>query len=212
MNERCGRIRKMRPWEAALAMPCPPVSCCALEDGDGDGGGARWTPSVLAELFGRDGAGEASQGGRVPARNRSFPRPPAQGGWGEPGTFTLRLEHRSGGELARYRGEERILMFRSGRAGAVAKVIYSSEGGSIGQERPPSGGRHEDRGEQVLRRMAQARIHVLDVNEAYQGLGLGGLLFNEALRSLRDRYHGRGIGRYDRFDPIPSSVRCQVRN
>ncbi len=38
--------------------------------------------------------------------------------------FSLRLEHREGGALARHPGEERILLFRSDRPGAIAKIIY----------------------------------------------------------------------------------------
>jgi len=42
--------------------------------------------------------------------------------------YSLRLEHREiGGDLASHDGEERILLFRSDRPGAVGKVIYSSQ-------------------------------------------------------------------------------------
>ena len=96
------------------------------------------------------------------------------------GFFTLRLEHREGGAMAQHRGEERILIFRSDRPGAIAKIIYSSTPASaIG---PPKDEESE------LGLMAQAKIHVLDVKEPYRGMDLGGLLFSEALCSLRHRY------------------------
>eukprot|EP00957_Ditylum_brightwellii_P196596 14979172-Ditylum_brightwellii.AAC.1 len=41
--------------------------------------------------------------------------------------YSFRLEHREGGALARYAGEERILLFRSDRPGAIAKIIFSSK-------------------------------------------------------------------------------------
>jgi len=87
------------------------------------------------------------------------------------GFFTFRLERRVSGDLARHRGEERILLFRSDRPGAVAKIIYSSEAG---------GGSDSSR--------IQARIHALDVKETYRGRDLGGLLFSEAIRAIRDQY------------------------
>lgn len=65
--------------------------------------------------------------------------------------FTLRLEHREGGVMARHDGEERILLFRSDRPGAIAKIIYSST--------PPPDAADEER------RTAEAKIHVLDVKE-----------------------------------------------
>lgn len=99
------------------------------------------------------------------------------------GFFTLRLEHRVGGAMAQHRGEERILLFRSDRPGAIAKIIYSS----IPAPALPRSATSTDQ-ESDLRSMTQARIHVLDVREPYRGYDLGGLLFSEAISSLRHRY------------------------
>ena len=37
--------------------------------------------------------------------------------------YTLRLEHREGGPLAKYRNEERILLFRSDQRACCGKII-----------------------------------------------------------------------------------------
>uniref|UniRef100_A0A7S4N1T4 Inositol oxygenase n=1 Tax=Odontella aurita TaxID=265563 RepID=A0A7S4N1T4_9STRA len=146
--------------------------------------------------------------------------------------FTFRLEHRSGGIMARHIGEERIILFRSDRPGAVAKIIYSSTGAPAGKPPSVSGGAlltedvkscGEYRDDE-LKQMAQAKIHVLDVKEPYRGRDLGGLLFSEAVLSLRDHY---GCVREDEEDeespadkeqsararavpPLSTSVRCQL--
>ncbi|CAB9526378.1 Inositol oxygenase [Seminavis robusta] len=77
---------------------------------------------------------------------------------------TFRLEHRQGGPLATYPGEERILLFRSDLKGAIAKIIFSYNEFE-----------------------AAAKIHVLDVKGSYRGFDLGGLLFSETVRTLQDR-------------------------
>ena len=46
--------------------------------------------------------------------------------WKNKEYFTLRMEHRVGGPVARFPGEERLLLFRSDRAGAIGKIIFSS--------------------------------------------------------------------------------------
>ena len=127
--------------------------------------------------------------------------------------FTLRLEHRMGD-----RGEERILLFRSDCRGAIAKIIYSSElPERIENIKPPAieatgvcSSELQDRStsnlkppptaassgpvveaptfQPVLRSTAYAKIHALNVKAQYRGLDLGGLLFSEAIASLRERY------------------------
>jgi inositol oxygenase len=114
--------------------------------------------------------------------------------------FTLRLEHRQGGAVARHPGEERILLFRSDRPGAIAKVIYSLEEQKMQQE-------HDE----------QAKIYVLDVKAPYRGYDFGGLLFREALASLRHRYQTQAKQRLQAFgntprsscnNGVPSSLQC----
>lgn len=151
-----------------------------------------------------------------------------------PDFFTFRLEHRAGGPTARYREEERILLFRSDRPGSIGKIIYSRSSSNpqkiagiknsgnhfttqtIGDA--PKDHRHTfDYNEDELKQMAQAKIHVLDVKEPYRGRDLGGLLFSEAVLSLRDSQdagHRELSGRSDvlsfRSPPLSSSIRCQV--
>mmetsp|Transcript_22827 Transcript_22827/g.43048 ORF Transcript_22827/g.43048 Transcript_22827/m.43048 type:complete len:738 (-) Transcript_22827:300-2513(-) len=103
---------------------------------------------------------------------------------------TLRLEHRTGGPMAQFRGEERILLFRSDRPGAIAKIIYSSElpeGGESFHQTLPSPQQGNSKLESQLA-TAQAKIHVLDVKSQYRGRDLGGLLFSEAITSLKSKY------------------------
>ena len=107
--------------------------------------------------------------------------------------YTFRMEHREGGLMAKFRGEERILLFRSDRAGAVAKIIYSSEvpddevnynlGGSV-PILQQEGTQHL----QPQHLTVHAKIHVLDVKSQYRGRDLGGLLFSEAVTSLKSHY------------------------
>lgn len=95
------------------------------------------------------------------------------------------MEHRrEGGALAKYRGEERILLFRSDRAGAIAKIIYSSELPEA-VEVPTIDNTSLSTS---LYSTAHAKIHVLDVKSQYRGRDLGGLLFNQAIASLKERY------------------------
>ena len=88
--------------------------------------------------------------------------------------FTLRLDHRvtrvqQQHEFSRGGGkEERLLIFRSDRPGAIAKIIYNSM--------------------QLTDDTVQAKILVLECKEAYRGLDLGGFLFTEALDSMRRTY------------------------
>lgn len=76
-----------------------------------------------------------------------------------------------------------MLIFRSDRAGAIAKIIYSSSGCS-------SSAKSDDAdADSPTSIEVQATIHVLECKEAYRGLDFGGLLFCEALESLRRTYN-----------------------
>ncbi|KAL7500918.1 hypothetical protein ACHAWT_008971 [Skeletonema menzelii] len=105
--------------------------------------------------------------------------------------FTLRLEHREGGALAAHRGEERILLFRSDKPGAIAKIIYSSE---IEHQSSQSSVA------ELQKDIAQAKIHVLDVKSQYRGRDLGGLLFSEAMTNLRSKYCNNDDNEDDNFN------------
>jgi ribosomal protein S18 acetylase RimI-like enzyme len=126
--------------------------------------------------------------------------------------FTFRMEHREGGAMAQHYGEERILIFRSDRPGAIAKIIYSSSpADEDSEDEANSGGTTDIDNERELDMMAQAKVHVLSVKEDYRGYDLGGLLFSEAMASLRHRYcddrrESRGIPHRSHM----SSVRCQL--
>jgi hypothetical protein len=98
--------------------------------------------------------------------------------------FTLRIEHRQGGALARHFGEERILLFRSDQRGAIGKVIYSSIPNNY---------------------IAEARVHVLSVKDLYRGFDLGGLLFSEAMHCLKNRYYD------DAEEKVELNSNCSVR-
>lgn len=105
-------------------------------------------------------------------RNCSFSS--RQGGFGDDnGSYTFRLVHQESGYAARSHGEEKILIFRSDRPGAIAKIVFSSL--------PPTcyGCAYNT---------IDAKINCLHVKEQYRGYDLGGLLFLEALASLRSRY------------------------
>jgi len=112
--------------------------------------------------------------------------------------YTLRLEHRKGGPMAQFRGEERILLFRSDRPGAIAKIIYSSELPEGNESSKPTSPLEQgitaagDHGveSQVNHAysIAHAKIHVIDVKSQFRGRDLGGLLFSEAITSLKSRY------------------------
>lgn len=92
--------------------------------------------------------------------------------------YTFRLDHRQSGAMAKYIGEERILLFRNDRPGAIGKIIFSST---------PPAPKHA-KAEEDHMDMAQAKIHVLDVKEPYRGFGLGNLLCTEAVTRLRHRH------------------------
>jgi len=106
--------------------------------------------------------------------------------------FTLRLEHRQGGTLATHRGEERILLYRSDKKGAIAKIIYSSEI----QEQPSL----QSSVAELQKNIAQAKIHVLDVKSQYRGRDLGGLLFSEAITHLKSKYCNNDDNEDDDFN------------
>jgi inositol oxygenase len=102
--------------------------------------------------------------------------------------FTFRLDHRRSGdhrETADTGGcrskkksvsEERFLIFRSDKAGAIAKLIFSYDDNESGQ--------HDARETRVSSR---ATIHCLECKQMFRGHDLGGLLFTEAVNSLRNK-------------------------
>jgi inositol oxygenase len=141
--------------------------------------------------------------------------------------FTLRMEHRNGGTLATHDGEERVLRFRSDKAGAIAKVIFSSS--PVIDQSEDNG---EDNGEdniddsscqpqhpaderkQTTTIAANATIHVLFVKDAHRGFNLGGLLFALCTTCLRKRYCGSSNNKiYSGIDcqkTSASSIRCRL--
>jgi ribosomal protein S18 acetylase RimI-like enzyme len=130
--------------------------------------------------------------------------------------FTFRMEHREGGAISQHYGEERILIFKSDRPGAIAKIIYSSSPAenedSEEEEADASGETTDIDNERELDMMAQAKVHVLSVKEDYRGYDLGGLLFSEAMASLRHRYcddRRKSTGIQPHYSHM-SSVRCQL--
>uniref|UniRef100_A0A7S2L9T4 Inositol oxygenase n=1 Tax=Leptocylindrus danicus TaxID=163516 RepID=A0A7S2L9T4_9STRA len=94
------------------------------------------------------------------------------------GFYTLRLEHRDGGLAGcrSHKGEERFVLFRSDRPGAIAKVVFSLEN----ESNKPNTNMMASTAKSV-----EGRIHVLDVKEPYRGRDLGGLLFSEAIQAMR---------------------------
>lgn len=98
---------------------------------------------------------------------------------------TLRLEHRQGGPMAQHQGEERILLFRSDARAAIAKIIFSS----VFPEQQ-EGAVASDYGAYAT---VHAKIHVLDVKSQYRGRDLGGLLFSQAISSLKAKYCCNGV-------------------
>eukprot|EP00547_Thalassionema_nitzschioides_P003508 CAMPEP_0194204542 /NCGR_PEP_ID=MMETSP0156-20130528/4033_1 /TAXON_ID=33649 /ORGANISM="Thalassionema nitzschioides, Strain L26-B" /LENGTH=598 /DNA_ID=CAMNT_0038930585 /DNA_START=127 /DNA_END=1924 /DNA_ORIENTATION=- len=116
-------------------------------------------------------------------------------------SFTLRLEHRSGGVAAMCPGEERFLLFRSDEPGAIAKIIFS-----IG---PYDG------------KAVKAKVHALNVKSNYRGKDLGGLLFVHAMDALVQR-HGNvtvdcqleaeeNMRRFDRLIQFYKELGCEVK-
>ena len=136
--------------------------------------------------------------------------------------FTFRMEHREGGAMAQHHGEERILVFRSDQHGAVAKIVYSSnpamENSCIdGNIQPHHGENKTVKSEdEMLQYKAQAKVHVLSVKEPYRGFDLGGLLFLEAMASLKEKYmdadpaENTSPSHVQMNSAVSQSVRCQL--
>lgn len=202
------KARSLTSWEASL-----------MTGGDGGNG----NNLGLAELFGgtRRAANQISNS--IPQQQPGGAQHRFLGSPMRDDFFTLRMEHREGGAMARHRGEERILLFRSDKAGAIAKIIFSSSPAAMTQSSIKSStsstkrdeGVSGDAEESELVQMSQAKIHVLDVKERYRGHDLGGLLFAEAVAALRHRYVG--AAECDGHQPsaahssaLASSVRCQL--
>jgi ribosomal protein S18 acetylase RimI-like enzyme len=94
-----------------------------------------------------------------------------------------RMEYRKGYPLAKHLGEERFLLFRSDRPGAIAKIVFSSEDCTEDDE--------TDQGKDTqnpINLIAIAKIHVLEVKKEHRGNDFGGLLFHQATTSLLHRY------------------------
>lgn len=99
--------------------------------------------------------------------------------------------------MASHHNEERILLFRSDKPGAIAKIIYSSSLPD-GLSTPSSSSQKQEHDNveielqsppsDVAASAARAKIHVLDVKAPYRGKDLGGLLFSEAITSLKSKY------------------------
>lgn len=99
-----------------------------------------------------------------------------------PHTFRL-IDHRAGVQgaaLPQFVGEERLLIFRSDRAGAIAKLIYSFVDGDDADETDGGDGEQSDRAR-------RAKIHALECKPDYRGHDFGGLLFTEAVNYMRRR-------------------------
>jgi inositol oxygenase len=130
-----------------------------------------------------------------------------------------------------HRGEERLLIFRSDRNGAIAKIIYSidsTDGGIAGNEGAAGMGHgHDNETTKTTSATVQAKIHVLDVKQQYRGNDLGALLFSEAMAILKERYFKKATGksasiihckldaeedcaRYDRLIAFYQKLGCQI--
>ena len=114
--------------------------------------------------------------------------------------FTLTLEHRKGGgALAQHIGEERILLFRSDRAGAIAKIIYSSNLAIVNQEI-----------DSASQNKVHAKIHVVNVKDQYRRKDLGGLLFAEAISSMKHESVSSGDHQSVNNMALPRSIHCHL--
>ena len=119
-----------------------------------------------------------------------------------PTFFTLRMEHRTGGAIAKHDGEERILIFRSDQAGAIAKIIFSSV--PAHSDIPSSTKDIQSSAEnRRIAIAANATIHFLFVKDEYRGFDLGGLLFSLCTTYLRERYSNKNHA-------FMSSIRCYL--
>ena len=140
--------------------------------------------SPLEALFARPSESEGHQNvSNRQANPVANPRP--NFGGNENDFFKLRLAYVKGGPVAKNANEERIVLFRSGDFDRqVGKITFSY---SPAEPDEPLGNVDE---EARLDRMAQARIHFLDVQEQYRGRDLGGLLVALALDFLCNRKDG----------------------
>jgi ribosomal protein S18 acetylase RimI-like enzyme len=116
--------------------------------------------------------------------------------------FTFRLDHRrsgdrretadSGGCRSKKKSvsEERFLIFRSDKAGAIAKLIFSyNDNESV-----------QDDDDSETRVLSRATIHCLECKQIFRGHDFGGLLFTEAVNSLRNKL----------TSSTSSTVHCQL--
>ncbi|KAL7465089.1 hypothetical protein ACHAXS_005416 [Conticribra weissflogii] len=149
----------------------------------------------LQDLFARDFDSKSNANNSVKSNGRDSATSTNVSNLSSNRFYTLRLEHRIGGPTASHRNEERILLFRSDKPGAIAKIIYSSslpDGAetelNVARPRSSSKSSECESGLSSAASAAQAKIHVLDVKAPYRGKDLGGLLFSEAITSLKSKY------------------------
>jgi len=165
-------------------------STCTGDDSGGGGGGSRCTGSGLSleDLF-PAGNQRWHRTNNTSKQSKSQQRQQHQRQTQPPCLF--RLEHRQGGQLAQHDGEERILLFRSDRKGAIAKIVFSSSPPSDTSTNVDDTTDNNDvSNTDNDAHMAHAKIHVLDVKDVYRGYDLGGLLFKEALSVLQRKSYG----------------------
>lgn len=155
-----------------------------------------------------------------------------------PDFYTLRLEHRidAGRNMdGQHYGEERLLLFRSDQAGAIAKIIFSSsipplpntDACKEEKDALPLEIIHEPalvdfddgdivKGPVILRRKhestdyARARIHSLFVKREYRGFDLGGLLFCEAMGCLKEGMHRHASSLSTTATPTSIIMECRL--
>jgi len=127
--------------------------------------------------------------------------------------------------MAKHDGEERVLLFRSDKAGAIAKVIFSSSpvpdqsddnGDGNGDSSKNNTVLHcqpqyPDERQQITTIAANATIHVLFVKDAYRGFNLGGLLFVLCTTCLRERYCCNSNKIHSDFDFNKRSAPAAIR-
>jgi inositol oxygenase len=108
--------------------------------------------------------------------------------------FTFQMEHRApsssspSSSSSRIEGEERLLIFRNDRPGAIAKIILcvttSSSSSSCNRHSPSFPSVVISASNSAIPTTFTAKVQVLECKAAYRGCDLGGLLFTEAVQRL----------------------------
>mmetsp|Transcript_8513 Transcript_8513/g.20996 ORF Transcript_8513/g.20996 Transcript_8513/m.20996 type:complete len:783 (+) Transcript_8513:252-2600(+) len=175
----------------------------------------------LVDLFGRNRwVRQPRKTGSLQINTRMEQQPSSDEGYSMPNHernseplkfFTLRMEHRQGGAVAKHVGEERFLLFRSDQAGAIAKVIFSSNPVTCGEMNPSLNVTNDNPNAETLI-LANAKVHVLFVKDTYRGFNLGGFLFGLCTAYLRERYCDSSRSRIwkRQMSTGISSVRCSL--